>query len=73
MSQKETLRIFLQDPEIREKYGISDEMANGIEMTGTQDNIMIIIIRELISKQADMNSTNIAATQVISALNNRLK
>jgi hypothetical protein len=73
MSQKETLKIFLQDPEIRDKYGISEELANKIEMTGSHDNIMIVMIRELISKQADMNSTNIAATQLISALNNRLK
>lgn len=73
MSQKETLRIFLEDPIVREKYDISEEMANRIEMTGELDNIMVIMIRELISKQSDMNSSNIAATQLISALNNRLK
>jgi hypothetical protein len=72
MSQKETLRIFLEDAELRKKYGISDELVNTVEMTGEQSNIMIVLIRVLISKQADTNSTSIAASQLLSALNNRL-
>jgi len=69
----ETLKIFLLDSELQEKYKISPQKGDVISMTDVEDNVMIVLIKELINKQAEANSNNIAASQLNTLLDNRLK
>lgn len=71
--QIEVLRTFLNDPEIKEKYGITDEYIKALGMTGIENNIMITLIKELIIKQSEAPSVNVAAAQINALLDNRLK
>lgn len=71
--QIEELRTFLKDPEIRVKYGITEEQINSQNMTVEEPNIMITLIKELVIKQAEAPSTNVAAAQLNAILDNRLK
>jgi hypothetical protein len=69
----ETLKNFLLDTELLEKYNIDTQQVQNITMTSTEDNIMIVLIKELIVKQAEASSNNIAAAQLNTLLDNRLK
>jgi hypothetical protein len=71
--QIETLKTFLSDPEIQAQYGIDKEKVKSITMTSPENNIMVVLIKELIIKQAEANSNNIAASQLNTLLDNRLK
>lgn len=69
----ETLKTFLSDSDLQEKYKISTTNVDEVTMTSVENNIMIVLIKELIVKQAEANSNNIAASQLNTLLDNRLK
>ena len=71
--QIEVLRTFLKDPEIKAKYEITEDQINSVSMTMEEPNVMISLIKELIIKQADAPSTNVAAAQLNTVLDHRLK
>jgi hypothetical protein len=71
--QIEVLRTFLKDPEIKAKYKIDDEHIDSINMTVSEPNIMITLVKELIVKQAEAPSINVAAAQLNTVLDHRLK
>lgn len=76
--QNETLKTFLEDELLREKlkrtYNLKEEDIDKITMGGSEDIIELIIIKEMIKKQAEERSTvNIIAGQITNILDHRLK
>jgi len=74
--QREALKAFLQDEVLREKlkkkYNLKEKDIDNISMTSSEDIIEIIIIKEMIKKQADRTTLNSAAAQINNLLDNRL-
>lgn len=67
------LKIFLKDPVLRNKYNITEDMIDSMTMTiNKEDDIMIILIKELILKQSEESTKRIAATRLNQILENRL-
>lgn len=67
------LKIFLKDPVLRNKYNITEDMIDSMTMTiNKEDDIMIILIKELILKQSEESTERIAATRLNQILENRL-
>ena len=75
--QKETLQAFLQDEVLRKKlktnYNLKDSDIDNISMTSSENMIEIIIIKEIINKHSNRQTTNIAAAQINNLLDTRLK
>lgn len=72
-SMDNRLKIFLKDPELRNKYNIAENTINSMTMTiNKEDDIMIILIKELILKQSEESTERIAATRLNQMLDNRL-
>lgn len=75
--QKETLKAFLQDELLRDKlkstYNLSEDDINNITMTSSENIIELILIKEMINKQSNKLTTNIAAAQINNLLESRLK
>lgn len=67
------LKIFLKDSVLRKKYNITEDMINSMSMTiNKNDDIMIILIKELILKQSEERTERIAASRLNQILENRL-
>lgn len=75
--QKETLKAFLQDEDLRKKlktaYKLKDEDIDNITMTSSEKIIEIIIIKEMINKHSSKLTPNISAAQINNLLDSRLK
>lgn len=72
-SMDNRLKIFLKDPELCSKFKITEDMINSMTMTiNKEDDIMIILIKELILKQSEESTERIAATKLNQMLENRL-
>lgn len=75
--QSETLKAFLKDEILREelkaKYKIDDSKIDNITMTSAENFIEIIVIKEIIKKQADNITANIASGQIMNLLEGRIK
>jgi len=72
-SMDNRLKTFLKDTALRKKYNITEDMINSMTMVmNKEDDIMIILIKELILKQSEESTESIAATRLNQMLEHRL-
>ncbi|RYY34107.1 MAG: hypothetical protein EOP46_14465 [Sphingobacteriaceae bacterium] len=69
----ETFKAFLQDEAIRDQYGITDaNVAVADLFEKPNDNMMVVLIREMVNKYFEHRSPKITANHLNTVLNNRL-
>lgn len=71
------LKILLSDSELKKNYQISDEKIQSITMTPSSDELeneemMIILVRELVKKQSEDIPNKTAASKLYTILDSRL-
>ena len=71
----ETLKAFLQDEELQNEYRIKDGDINSIAINNNphEQNMMIVLLREMVSQQSEKNTSRVAATRLNTILNSRLQ